>query len=282
MPQATTLYSSEALSVYAYRCSAAPADRPFPEVHARHSLSYVRRGSFGCRTLGAEHELVAGAVMVGRPGQEYTATHEHHACGDECLSIKMAPHLAEGVGSETSIWSFTRVPPLAELMIAGELLEASTEGRSDLGVDEAALMFAEKCARVASPGKRIPAEPRKTDKLRAVEAALWLEEHAAEPVGLEDAARQAGLSPFHFLRNFKSVLGVTPHQYLVRLRLRRAARLLAQGGMPVTEVALEAGFNDLSNFVRTFGRAAGVSPARFSKNAGKRSSRVDSCLITSD
>ena len=65
--QVTTLFEGEALSVYSYRCNGGPADRPFVEVHGRHSLSYVRRGSFGCRTLGAEHELVAGAVMVGRP-----------------------------------------------------------------------------------------------------------------------------------------------------------------------------------------------------------------------
>lgn len=278
--QATTLYAGDAFSVYAYRCTAGPADKPFVEVHRAHSLSYVRRGSFGCRTLGGEHELVAGAVMVGQPGQEYTATHEHHACGDECLSIKMSAQLADTFGK--TVWDLARVPPLAELMVAGELVQAAAEGRSDVGVDEAALMFAERCATIASPGKTIPSEPRKIDKRRAVEAALWLEENAAEPVGLEDVARQAALSSFHFLRNFKSVLGVTPHQYLVRLRLRHAASLLAQGGMSVTEVALEAGFADLSNFVRTFGRAAGVSPARFSKYAGKRASTVDSCLTTSD
>jgi AraC-like DNA-binding protein len=59
------------------------------------------------------------------------------------------------------------------------------------------------------------------------------------------------------------VLGVTPHQYLVRSRLRHAARLLADDERPVTDVAYDVGFGDLSNFVRTFHRAAGVSPRRF-------------------
>jgi AraC-like DNA-binding protein len=63
------------------------------------------------------------------------------------------------------------------------------------------------------------------------------------------------------------VLGVTPHQYLVRSRLRRAARLLTDDARPITEVALEVGFGDLSNFVRTFHRAAGVSPRRFRQAA---------------
>ena len=59
------------------------------------------------------------------------------------------------------------------------------------------------------------------------------------------------------------MLGVTPHQYLLRVRLRHAARLLAEETRPVTEVALDVGFADLSNFVRSFRRAAGVSPSRF-------------------
>ena len=78
-------------------------------------------------------------------------------------------------------------------------------------------------------------------------------------------AAEAGLTPFHFLRLFRNVLGVTPHQYLLRARLRRAARLLATDAEAVTNVAYSVGFSDLSNFVRTFRRAAGVSPRAFRK-----------------
>src|SRR5919201_2131858 len=108
--QATTRYESEALSVYSYRCSAGPADRPFVEVHGRYSLSYVRRGTFGCRALGTEHELVPGAVLVGRPGREYVATHEHQGEGDECLSVKLSPELAQSRGGD-ALWRLARVPP---------------------------------------------------------------------------------------------------------------------------------------------------------------------------
>jgi AraC-like DNA-binding protein len=92
---------------------------------------------------------------------------------------------------------------------------------------------------------------------------MWIDAHAHQEVPLERAAREAGLSPFHFLRLFAKVLGVTPHQYLVRCRLRRAARLLANDTRSVTDVAYDAGFTDISNFTRTFHRAAGVSPRRF-------------------
>ena len=117
------------------------------------------------------------------------------------------------------------------------------------------------------------AKPRKApqsnarDRRRAVEAALWIDENCGEPINLDRAAKAADLSAFHFLRLFSGVLGVTPHQYLVRARLRRAARLLAQDERPITDVAFDVGFGDLSNFVRTFHRAAGVSPRSFRRAA---------------
>ena len=273
---ATTLYEGEALSVFAYRCSAGPADRPFAEVHARHSLSYVRRGSFGCRTLGGEHELVCGAVMVGRPGREYVAMHEHHGHGDECLSVKLSPELAHSLGGE-ALWSLARVPPLPELMVLGELVLAAAEERTGVGLEEAALRFAAKCAQLASGTEARPKVDARARR-RAVEAALWLGAHAADPVRLEDAAREAGASPFHFLRLFERVLGVTPHQYVLRVRLARAAKLLAQEELTVTDVALEAGFADLSNFVRTFRRVAGVSPREFRRAAHRASRRERNIL----
>jgi AraC-like DNA-binding protein len=67
---------------------------------------------------------------------------------------------------------------------------------------------------------------------------------------------------------------VTPKQYVIRSRLRRAARLLADDGRQITDIAYEVGFGDLSNFVRTFHRAAGVSPSGF-----RRVSRGDRKLI---
>jgi len=96
-----------------------------------------------------------------------------------------------------------------------------------------------------------------------VDAARWVEANAHLPIDLETASGVAGLSPFHFLRLFSSVLGVTPHQYLLRSRLRHAARLLTDDDKAVTDIAYDVGFGDLSNFVRTFHRAAGVSPLKF-------------------
>lgn len=75
------------------------------------------------------------------------------------------------------------------------------------------------------------------------------------------------MSRYHFLRTFTRVIGATPHQWLLRVRLREAARRLATTRAPVTEVALASGFDDLSNFIRTFRCEFGSSPREFRKNS---------------
>jgi AraC-like DNA-binding protein len=263
---AARIFSSSEISIVDYRCRLGPADRPFPELHRDFSLSYVRKGSFSCRTRGRTFELVAGAIMVGHPGHEYTCSHEHHVCGDECLSFRFAPEFVDAL-SATTAWHIGAVPPLAPLMVMGELAQAAVEAKSNVGLDEAGMMLAARFAAAvadASPAEVIAAR----DRRRAVEAALWINEHAHEPIDLAAAARLSGLSPFHFLRTFAKTLGITPHQYLVRCRLKCAARSLAKRERPITDVAFDCGFGDLSNFIRTFRRAAGMSPRAF-RNASK-------------
>jgi AraC-like DNA-binding protein len=260
-----TLFQGPALVVLDVRCTAGPGTATFPEVHDRHSVSYVRQGSFGYRAGGRTSELVAGSVLVGRAGDEYTCTHEH-VHGDACLSFQFAPELAESIAAR-STWCSGGLPALAELVVVGELARAVADGTGELGIDEVGILLAARCADVVSGVKREAVTPSCADRRRAVEAAVRIDASAHEPADLASTAREAGLSPFHFLRVFSRVLGVTPHQYLVRSRLRRAAHLLAEADRPVTDVALDAGFADLSNFVRTFHRAAGVSPRAFRRAA---------------
>ena len=273
--QSTTLFDGAAIAVREFRCQAGPNARPFEERHEGYSLSYVRKGSFGYRVQSRAHELVAGSVMIGKPGDEYVCTHDH-VCGDECLSFQFSAELTDSIGAGDEVWRAGALPPQAELMVLAGLAETVAQGGSDVGLDEAGMLFATRLVRVAraSQGKRDSraAAPSAGDRRRAVEAAMWMVAHAAEPVALQGAARAAGLSPFHFLRLFSRVLGVTPHQYLVRARLAKAALLLADDTRAITDVAFDSGFNDLSNFVRTFHRAAGASPRAFRRAALSRSS----------
>ena len=268
-----TVFAGGSVSVFDYRCEARPGDAPFVEWHDAFSVSYVRQGSFGYRFRGSSYELVAGSFLVGHPGDEYMCTHDHVG-GDECLSFYFDPALVDTIGGPTEAWQAGCLPPRADMMVLGELAQAAASGRSAIGVDEVGMLLAGRLIDCRNPDARAGRmNPPARDRRRAVETALWIDAHSHEPIVLDDAAAEAGLSPFHFLRLFSHVLGVTPHQYLVRSRLRHAARLLADDSRAVTDVAFDVGFGDLSNFVRTFHRAAGVSPRGF-RNAAKGDRKI--------
>jgi hypothetical protein len=100
---ATTLLQQGSISVIDYLCHVGPADKPCVEEHSAFSVSYVRKGSFGYHSRGESFELVAGSVLVGQRGDEYTCTHDH-VYGDECLSFQLAPALVDAIGGEAEQW----------------------------------------------------------------------------------------------------------------------------------------------------------------------------------
>jgi len=80
---------------------------------------------------------------------------------------------------------------------------------------------------------------------------------------IADLAREVELSPFHFIRQFEAVFGLTPHQFRIRARLDLAKQLLAAGQHSVTEVCLEVGFSSLGSFSALFTRRLGETPSAY-------------------
>jgi AraC-like DNA-binding protein len=109
----------------------------------------------------------------------------------------------------------------------------------------------------------VPPTLRRADRERAHAAAQLIERRFDEALDLHTLAAEVATSPFHFLRSFRQELGLTPHQYLVRTRLRHAVRQLATTDRPVTAIALAVGFGDLTNFIRTFRAHVGETPSTF-------------------
>jgi len=89
--------------------------------------------------------------------------------------------------------------------------------------------------------------------------------HVREPSpSVADVARQVGISPFHFIRQFEAVFGVTPHQFRIQVRLDAAKRLLANGHS-VTDVCMEVGCSSLGTFSALFTRRVGESPSAYQR-----------------
>jgi AraC-like DNA-binding protein len=90
-------------------------------------------------------------------------------------------------------------------------------------------------------------------------------EGAAANPSLDELAEVAGLSKYHFLRQFSQVVGMTPGAYLRTLKLCHAARLLRTSDMPIVEIATSVGFADHPSFSRAFARYMGMTPSEYQK-----------------
>ncbi len=97
----------------------------------------------------------------------------------------------------------------------------------------------------------------------------FIQAHIDQPIALEQLAAAVAISPFHFHRQFKSSTGVTPHHYIVEVRVEAAKALLATTDLPLTEIAAQVGFADQSHFTATFRRATSTTPRNY-RNANSR------------
>jgi AraC family transcriptional regulator len=98
-------------------------------------------------------------------------------------------------------------------------------------------------------------------------ATEFMDVNLSERLSLSEIAEAAGLSPAHFIRQFKASMGLAPHKYLVRLRLERAMRLLRETDSSIAQIAFDCGFSHQEHMTRFFGRLAGTTPAVFRRTA---------------
>lgn len=247
-------------------CTSGPEDRPFEERHASASISLVLSGTFVYRSDHGSSLMAPGALLLGNPGHTFDCSHQHGE-GDRCLSFQFDPELfeqlAHDAGRSGGSFSLDRLPPLrvlAPLTARARMAIARPDS-----LEELALELAGAVVQVADRTRRGGILAR--DPARIARVLRHLESRIVEAHKLADLARIAGLSRYHFLRTFKCVTGVTPHQWLLRARLREAAQQLVASRDPVTEIALNVGFEDLSNFIRSFRGEFGMSPRRYRATA---------------
>jgi AraC family transcriptional regulator len=249
-------------------CTSGPRDRPFEERHAQHSIAVVLSGSFQYRTTTGGGVLTPGAVMLGNPGQCFECGHAHGE-GDRCVAFWFAPEYFERIAADAGArgrldFRTPRLPaarslaPLVAAAGVGTAMEQSATAWEELG-----FLLLEEAVQAAGDVARAPrtpphAEARVSAAVRAIEAM------PDAPHTLASLAAESGVSPFHFLRTFRQVTGVTPHQYVLRARLRAAAwRLATPAPLRILDVALDSGFGDVSNFDRAFRTEFGATPRRY-------------------
>lgn len=256
-------------------CTAAAGDRPFEEEHRSFCAAAVTNGTFRYRTRQGTALLAPGAILLGNPGACYECGHEHGA-GDRCLSFHFAPAymqriVADVPGARRLDFGTPRLPPLPALAPLLAQAEAARETGDGDAFEELGLRIAGAVATTASGSTKPDRPPSRRDQKRVAEAVRRIELDADRPLSLTELAGETATSPYHFLRTFKHIAGMTPYQFLLRTRLHRAAVRLRTSTEAISAIAFDAGFNDLSTFNRRFRREMGEPPGAYrARRAGRR------------
>lgn len=269
-PPARILASGDGWRVNDVLCELGPRDRAFEEQHDDVTIAVVLAGSFLYRTESGRALMYPGSLLLGNAGACFECGHDH-GTGDRCISFHFSRPVFEEVassmaGSHRFRFATAMLPALRPF--AGLAVKAETGAQSANAVDmeELSIELAETVLAVLSDGGGAITDPPARDRQRVSEVVRYIEEGADQPLGLGDLADMARMSKYHFLRTFRRVLGITPYQFLLNLRMRRAAVALAATSTPIAAIAFAAGFGDLSTFNARFRDMAGMSPREFRRS----------------
>lgn len=286
MNRYTTLLETPDLALRRFDHPAHEAhEDPDEEVGQRWAIAFVRSGTFdviegGHTRSGTRHRLVGGSVLITHPGQGLHCRHREQCPDDICLSIAFSDAVAAGT---EHAWAragwVARERPTPRLALAQRRLARAVavgDGFESERWSLAALAALESGSTdIRARGRYAP----RAENLDLVIAASREIERAPEARrSVAARARDLGTDGAALTRAFRRYLGQSPHRYVIRWRLVLAARLL-EDGRSVSESALEAGFENLSHFCRTFARVLGARPSAWrALSAAERRRKVQALL----
>lgn len=264
--RANTLASGDGWTASDVICRAGPRDRPFEEQHSRTSVAIVIAGTFQYRTSAGRELMTPGSLLLGNAGDCFTCGHEH-GIGDRCVSFSYSWEQCEAAGVAAPRFRTPRLPPLRELTPLVAKAAELAAGAESAAFEEFGLQVLARAIEVERGTAPRSTDAEASSLARVTRVVRTIDEDPDAPHELSRLARMARLSPYHFLRVFEGLTGTTPHQYLLRMRLRRAAVRLRTEPSRVLEIALGCGFGDVSNFNRVFRAEFGVSPRTYRARA---------------
>jgi AraC-like DNA-binding protein len=238
-----------------------------PHTHDAFVIAVTEAGGAEISSRGITEKVGPATLFVSNPDEGQSARME----GGErwryrafYLTRPAIDAVGQGLGIEATPYFMRNMLRDADLIESFGRLHRSLEGeRDDLRTEELELDTFEKLF-VRHGGGRAERAPQS----RAIAGRIIEVMHArhTENLGLEELANVAGLTKFELIGLFKRTIGLTPHAYLIHVRLNAACRLLKRG-LPLAECAVEAGFCDQSALTKHFKRCYGITPAQFAAAA---------------
>lgn len=241
--------------------------RPLRDQHAFTSIVAVVAGTFRYSSTYGSEMLAPGALLLGNAGSTYECAFDHSP-GDRCISFTYTPERFEDIArhipnAKRTEFRTHRIPPVPAILPVAAGVELQGIVQDSGRWEELSLCVAGDVLGLLTGETHARRPPSRRDERRVSDALQMIEAHYAEPLSIAGLASAACMSPYHFMRTFRDVAGVTAYQYLLQTRLRHAAIGLGTTSEPISAIAFGVGFGDLSTFAEAFRRAFDLTPGQY-------------------
>ena len=254
--------------VYDMRCALGPRDPANENQYPAYRVAAIVGGTFKIRSTLGDAVPVVGSLLLGNACDCYRCSHDTPN-GDRCINFDFEAGFLEQVRAELGVrgigerFRSALIPPSRESVAIAAAMEAAEEGSDASALQEAAFEIAAAALTATHATVALGRRTSFRNERAVMRAARYIDTHYREPCSLADLAAKADMSQFHFLRVYRRITGQTPHRHVLATRLRHAARRLRRSTDRIADIALEAGFGDLSHFKACFLHCFRVSPGAY-------------------
>lgn len=279
-PEIHILHKSDFYQIRNYKCNCTECHTSAVEYTSSFNLCFVRTGYFEYQVFKGELEVHIGRVMVSKPGSEHVTRHIENQ-PDVCTVFDFTNTFYKSIQENykrQAGWFFQNkdlhsillpCPPDLDYVHRAILMQTRETFTDSMQIDDWVLRLLDKVMEVMGNEPPVAVLPPalKRYHLSTVEKAKhYLLEHFSENISLQKVADHCCVSLFHFCRIFRSVMNITPYQYVSEVRLHHASILLENTALPVNQIALQCGFNSLEHFDNACRKRFNMTPTALRKS----------------